>query len=273
MSIFNWLKQQLLKKTSHRYTLPELLWQQALNKAVLLQTLTDDEQLRLSHLCAHFISKKKFTGVDGLHVSDEMKVLIAAQACLLILELDFSYFDGWVEVVVYPAAFYVEHDVSDAAGVVSRQVQLLSGEAWSRGQVILSWQDVLHDTLELHAGHQLVLHEFAHKLDARSGDTNGMPPLHKDMSREQWAQVLSHAYNHLLKQLEHHHHGYINAYAATNPAEYFAVLTEYFFTAPVILKHHCEHVYHQLVKFYRQNPQHRALPHLENTQSSLKKHP
>ncbi|HHO59324.1 MAG TPA: zinc-dependent peptidase [Thiotrichales bacterium] len=236
-------------------------WQATLESAAVLQLLSADEQDRLRLLSQDFLQKKTFTGVDGLVVNDEMKRLVAAQACLLILELDMAYFNGWVEIVIYPAAFFVERSVSDEAGVVSQQKQLLSGEAWSRGQVILSWQDVMHDTQKAHAGHNLVLHEFAHKLDAQSGSANGMPPLHKDMSRQAWADTLSHAYNRLVNRVEHNRHGYINDYAATNPAEYFAVLTEYFFTAPEILKKHCEKVYGQLELFYRQQPIKRLYHH------------
>lgn len=254
MNILDKIKDYVSHRNRQRYRVADDLWQKVVKKTVLLHNLTDEERQQLRYLSARFIRQKSFTGVEGLSIDDEMALIIAAQACLLILQLDFSYFDGWVEVVIYPAAFYVEREVSDAAGVVSRQEQLLSGEAWSRGQVILSWQDVLRDSLQPHAGHQLVLHEFAHKLDARSGSTNGMPPLHADMSREQWTEVLSQAYAHLVKQVEHNTHGYINDYAATNPAEYFAVLTEYFFTAPDILKQHCNHVYQQLVQFYRQDP-------------------
>ncbi len=259
MNNFNKLKQSLLKKIFRRYTLSDFLWQNALNKAVLLQPLSSADKQHLRQLAEKFIQEKSFTGVDGLVVTEEMKVLIAAQACLLILALDFRYFDGWVEIVLYPAAFYVEREVRDEAGVVSQQARLLSGEAWSRGQVILSWHDVISDTLKLHAGHQLILHEFAHKLDARSGETNGMPPLHADMSQNKWAQILSRAYHQLISRIEHHKHTYINDYAATNPAEYFAVLTEYFFTAPDLLKKHGADVYQQMVLFYRQNPEKRFL--------------
>jgi len=253
MNVFKTLKDFFCSGRNRQYPLDETIWVQTLKQSILLQSLTDEERQRLRTLTGRFLAHKSFTGVDGLEVTEAMKMLVAAQACVLILELDFSYFNGWVEVVLYPAAFYVERDMQDEAGVVSRQTQLLSGEAWSRGQVILSWQDVMHDTVRNHPGHQLVLHEFAHKLDARSGDTNGMPPLHRSMSRQQWADVLSHAYGRLLKRVEHHTHGYINDYAATNPAEYFAVLTEYFFTAPHILKKHCHHVYEQFELFYRQN--------------------
>ncbi len=270
MNRFKKIKQWLIKKLFRHYSLSDTLWQSVLDKAVLLQSLCPADQQHLRQLTEKFIQEKSFTGVDKLIVTEEMKVLIAVQACLLILELDFSYFNGWVEIVLYPAAFFVKREVREESGIVSMQSRLLSGEAWSRGQVILSWHDVIHDTVKLYAGHQLILHEFAHKLDARSGEANGMPPLHADMSRERWAQILSHAYNKLVSRVEHHQHTYINDYAATNPAEYFAVVTEYFFTAPSLLKKHCEDVYIQMALFYRQDPGKR---HLHRAVTQKKLHP
>ena len=139
----------------------------------------------------------------------------------------------------------------DENGVAHQTRQALSGEAWQRGPVILSWQATA-DAGALD-GENLVLHEFAHKLDMLSGRANGMPPLHPDMPVADWTATLSEAFEHLRCNVEHHHRPHINAYAATNPAEFFAVICEYFFTAPGILHRYCPEVYRQLKVYFRQD--------------------
>jgi len=186
-------------------------------------------------------------------IDDEIRITIAAQACLEILELGLDAFAGWLEIIVYPGAFRVTQETLDDAGVVHQQDNSLSGESWSRGPVILSWQDVQEDSFSLRPGHNVVLHEFAHKLDMLNQRANGMPPLHPDMPIKAWTEALSQAYENLQQRLENHQPT-INAYAATNPAEFFAVICEYFFTAPDILWQHCPDVYQQLKAWFKQDP-------------------
>ncbi len=182
-----------------------------------------------------------------------MKVLIAAQACLLILNLSFDYYNGWKQIIIYPGAFKVNHEYIDNAGVLHKTDRVLSGEAWSRGPIVLSWEDVYQDVQSQSSGHNVVLHEFAHKLDMLSGSANGMPPLHVSMAREQWTEILSTAYQQLNQQLYREGRSNINSYAATDPAEFFSVITEYFFTAPDILERECPEVFQQFQDFYRQD--------------------
>jgi Mlc titration factor MtfA (ptsG expression regulator) len=181
-----------------------------------------------------------------------MRIAIAAQACLLILNLDIDYFDNWAEVIVYPGAFRVNHEQRDANGLVHNEASILSGESWLRGPVILSWEDVERDSYHAHTGRNVVLHEFAHKLDGRNGVANGLPPLRHGMKQNDWSAALSASYEALCKQVETGHTTLINAYAATNPAEFFAVVSEYFFTAPDMLEKCCPAVHGQLMMFYRQ---------------------
>ncbi|WP_456377170.1 M90 family metallopeptidase [Thiolapillus sp.] len=199
------------------------------------------------------LHEKAIHGVQGLEMTLEMKAVIASQACLIALELDPDSFDGWKELIVYPDAFKVERTFTDEYGVTHRQASPLSGESWQNGPLILSWTDVVRDSYERRPGSHVIIHEFAHKLDALNGRVNGMPPLHPDMLIEEWSNTLSQAYEHLLRQLKTGEHC-INPYAATSPAEFFAVLSEYFFTAPGILKQHCSGVYGQLAAYYRQDP-------------------
>ena len=212
------------------------------------------ERAHLRELTTLFLHRKRFVGADGLLVSPVMAVTIAAQACLLILKLGLSDYDGWSEVIIYPGAFKVARNHVDQIGLVSAQTRTLSGESWLRGPVILSWDDVGHELETGPAGHSVVTHEFAHKLDMRNGRANGMPPLHGDMVRAEWTVAFARAFDHLQQRMAHHHRPAINGYAATDPAEFFAVVSELFFSAPQLLNTEYPRVYDQLVLFYRQDP-------------------
>ncbi|NOZ38240.1 MAG: zinc-dependent peptidase [Gammaproteobacteria bacterium] len=235
------------------HSIADETWHGVSQRLPLLQPLTAIERARLRELTTLFLHQKDFTGVQGLVIDDEIRITIAAQACLEILELGLDAFAGWLEIIVYPGAFRVTQETLDDAGVVHQQDNSLSGESWSRGPVILSWQDVQEDSFSLRPGHNVVLHEFAHKLDMLNQRANGMPPLHPDMPIKAWTEALSQAYENLQQRLENHQPT-INAYAATNPAEFFAVICEYFFTAPDILWQHCPDVYQQLKAWFKQDP-------------------
>ena len=180
-----------------------------------------------------------------------MRVTIAAQACLLVLNLGLDYYKDWSEIIVYPGAFLAPHRERDEAGVVSEGMRGLSGESWGRGPAILSWADIEHSRV---GGSNVVLHEFAHKLDFLDGAANGIPPLHSDVIRERWTEDFTKAYDDLHQQLECHRHPAIDPYAAESPAEFFAVVTEVFFQDPRRLHAHYPAVYDEMRRFYRQDP-------------------
>ncbi len=252
-----WIRRWLLKKKLIHDPLNRRAWQHTLDRVPLLAHLEPPQKARLQQLTREFLLEKVFSGVQGVTLNDDMKTLIAAQACLPILNMSMDAYSGWVEVIVYPDSFHVPQEfVDDETGVVSEESSLLSGEAWGRGPVILSWSDVQEDYEHPHPGHNVVIHEFAHKLDMQNGRANGMPPLHPDMPIEQWTHALSTAYEQLTQRLEHHHVTDINPYAGTNPAEFFAVLSEYFFTAPYIILEDCPQVYDQLQQYYRLDTRH-----------------
>ena len=192
-------------------------------------------------------------GAKDLEINNAMKLTIASQACLQILNLGIDAFNGWVEIIIYPGAFKVNRAITSADGLVHQQNNSLSGEAWNRGPLILSWDDVAYESYSLQPGRNVVIHEFAHKLDMLNGRANGMPPLHPNMPIEAWSQTLSLAYELLNEKIENFQHSYINPYASTNPGEFFAVISEYFFTAPSILFQYCPDVYEQLKQYYRQD--------------------
>ena len=187
-------------------------------------------------------------------MTDKMRVTIAAQACLLILNLGLDYFEGWHEIIVYPDTFVVAREERDDAGVIHRNRDALGGEAWGRGPIILSWRDAQPGAHPHGHGSNVILHEFAHKLDMLNGAANGMPPLHADMSRPAWTEALSSAYANLYHKLQRHHKTAIDPYAIETPAEFFAVLTETFFEQPQYLFQEYPKVYEMFTQFYLQDP-------------------
>lgn len=234
--------------------IPALRWHHAVAQVSVLRHLNHVEQHRLREMTSRFLHKKSFSGAGDLGIDDAMRLLIAAQACLLVLELDLDYFDGWHEIIVYPDTFVVRRETSDAAGLVHETAQALGGEAWSRGPVILSWADARPGAHAHGEGSNVILHEFAHKLDMLNGVANGMPPLHNDMHRETWSQVFQQAYDDLRNALASGRPVNLDPYAAENPAEFFAVTTEAFFERPHRLQRAYPAVYAQLRQFYRQDP-------------------
>jgi len=254
MNILKWVKRQRIRYTLKHHAIPFFLWKKSLHNAELLHHLSAVEKAQLRELASLFLRRKAITGARGFTLSNEMCILIAALAALPILQLGLDYYRNWVEVIIYPSAFRVNHEHLDPNGVIANEANTLSGEAWLRGPVILSWEDIEHDLRAPQLGHNVVIHEFAHKLDMLDGSADGLPPLHPRMAIKQWADALSTAYEILREQVAHHHRTRINAYAATTPAEFFAVVSEYFFAAPIVLQQHCPQVYQQLAEFYRQNP-------------------
>ena len=242
-----------MRRILRRNPIPHHVWQGVTRRIAVLRDLDAVQMAHLRELTAWFLHSKSINGTRGLEVTLPMRVAVAAQACLLILNLDIDYFDNWVEVILYPGAFRVEHEQTDAIGLVHSDARVLTGESWLRGPVILSWDDVERDIYCPLPGRNVVLHEFAHKLDGLNGAANGLPPLRRGMSQKSWAEDFSAAYDALCQQVAAGESAFINPYAATNPAEFFAVASEYFFTAPDILKTSCPNVHRQLTLFYLQS--------------------
>jgi Mlc titration factor MtfA (ptsG expression regulator) len=251
MNIF---KRARIRYILHHHAIEHGLWAEVIEKLAFLQGMTAVEKAHLRELATLFLHEKQFVGVQELLLTDAMCLIIATQACLPALGLGIACLSGWTEIIVYPGAFRINRDERDAAGVVHLHQQTLIGESWSRGPLILSWDDVKRDTLGKQSGRNVVIHEIAHKLDMLNGPADGYPPLHHGMAVMDWSTSLSAAYESLIRQVEHHHRLCINPYAATSPAEFFAVISEYFFCAPEILHTHFAGVYRQLQLYYRQNP-------------------
>ncbi len=247
-SFEHWRQQRILKRSA----IDDALWNTLWSQLPLLHGLTAAEGERLRALALLFLHDKVIEPVQGLVLDEAARLRIAVLACLPILNLGFEWYDGWVEVVVYADEFINGRDEVDEAGLVHHHHNVLSGEAWSHGPVIFSWASVL--AAGQGDGHNVVIHEMAHKLDMLNGVANGFPPLHVEMKQQAWSDAFAAAYGDFSRRIANDEHSEINSYAATNPAEFFAVCSEYFFDAPWQLLHHYPDVYHQLSLFYRQAP-------------------
>lgn len=220
----------------------------------VLSGLSDDELRRLLDLVVLFVDEKSFQGARGLEVTPAMATSIAAQACLPVLNLGIGAYDGWSDVIVYPDEFVPQREVRDEAGVVHVTRNPMVGEAWLGGPVILSWNEVESIRGDYPDGFNVVVHEFAHKLDMRSGDANGCPPLHRDMNRGDWARAFGAAYGDLCRRADQGRWCALDPYATESPAEFFAVAVEAFFEIPHRLKRCYAEVYEQLRRYFRQDP-------------------
>ncbi|MBA2484186.1 MAG: zinc-dependent peptidase [Nitrosomonas sp.] len=247
----NWQRERILKHD----LIPPGLWQKMLMRLKFLDGLSPDEMSRLQQYVILFLHHKQISGAHDLIITEEMRVMIAVQACILILELDLDYYDNWVEIIVYPGKFIIDYDYSDENGIVHHARHIVSGESWLAGPVILSWQDVAEAGVE--PGYNVVIHEFAHKLDMLHEGANGCPMLHANMSAQAWHDIFSRAYASFCQQVDLGEETIIDPYAAESPAEFFAVVSEVFFTLPLAIKQNFPSVYEQLALFYRQDPANR----------------
>jgi hypothetical protein len=243
----DWRRRRILQRVS----LDRDAWHAALS-APLFAGLDGTERDRLYDLARLFIAEKSFSGAAGFEMEESTRLRIAAQAALLILNLDPDSYAGWNEVIVYPNQFVPRREYRDASGVVHELRYPLLGEAWQGGPVILSAADV-DNSLRLD-GVNVVIHELAHKLDMQDGHANGLPPLHRTMRVKDWADAFKRAYDDLCRQAALGMGTAIDPYAATSPAEFFAVLSEVFFETPAILAAIYPAVYAQMKAFYRQDP-------------------
>jgi MtfA peptidase len=252
--LLDFFKRARARYILQRYAIKHGLWEQAIDRIPCLRGLGIADTVRLRELCTLLLHRKNLVGV-GIMITEEMKVVVAAQACLPVLALGLDMLNGWRDIIIYPDVFRVSRDEMDEYGIVHHNERILSGEAWSRGPMIISWHDIDRDLQsDYQQGCNVIIHEIAHKLDMLNGRANGMPPLHSDMQRSCWTEAFSQAYQEMNDQLDQHHKTFINPYAANSPAEFFAVFSEYFFCAPDILKIHFAAIYTQLQLYYRQDP-------------------
>jgi hypothetical protein len=227
-------------------------WGRILQRRVpMVQRLPARLRRRLLGLIQVFVADKPFIGCAGLVIDDEMRVTIAAQACLLLLgQRGDACYPRLRQVLVYPDAFIVQRRQSLPGGVVSEQPQALAGESWAQGQVILAWTEVLAGAADPADGRNVVLHEFAHQIDQDGGDADGRPWQRDEASRQRWAAVMDEG----LARLREAPSDTLDAYGRTDPAEYFAVASEAFFERPQALREVARPLYEELARLYRLDP-------------------
>jgi Mlc titration factor MtfA (ptsG expression regulator) len=228
------------------------LWAEAVAALPILDGLDPGKAERLRRLATLFLRDKIFEAAGGLVLDDTIRVRIAALACLPILGLNYDWYDGWRTVVVYPGEFVRPRSAFDDIGIMHEWEEVLTGESWERGPVILSWADVKASGQR--DGYNVVIHEMAHKLDMLNGLPDGFPPLPKDLDRRAWTERFTAAFDHLNERLDRDESTAIDPYAAEEPGEFFAVLSEYFFELPHLVRTEYPAVYGLLAAFYRQDP-------------------
>ncbi|WP_223112465.1 zinc-dependent peptidase [Pseudomonas syringae] len=250
-SLSNWRR----RRTLARHPVADELWQKVRERLPILDGLSAGQDATLRDACVLFLNDKYLSALPGVELDDEQRLFLAAQAQLPVLGLgDLNWYQGFHEIVLYPDDFVSPQRHRDASGVEHEWDGEHSGEAWLQGPVILAWPGVLSSGDW--DGYNLVIHELAHKLDMLNGDANGLPPLHSDMRMTEWASTMQHAFDDLNRQLDEDPDAdtAIDPYAAQDPAEFFAVTSEYFFSAPDLLHSTYPSVYEQLKAFYRQDP-------------------
>ncbi len=216
--------------------------------------LPRQDKQELQGLVQVLLAEKHFEGLGGMTVTDEVRVTIAAHACILLLRRKTEFYPLLVSVLVYPETYVAPMQTREPGGVVSEGMQALAGQTWDKGSLVLSWGDVLRGASNVRDGRNVVFHEFAHQLDNEAGVADGAPLLPNQTAYEEWARVCRREYRALVQDIEHGRPTVIDGYAATSPAEFFAVVTELFFEGPVQLKARHPELYALFKSYYQQDP-------------------
>ncbi|EMN5860750.1 DgsA anti-repressor MtfA [Pluralibacter gergoviae] len=231
----------------------DIEWEQALDVPILAN-LSADEQARLTQLATRFLQQKRMVPLQGLNLEPIHSARIAMLFCLLVLELGFEWLDGFHEVLIYPAPFVVDDEWEDDIGLVHSQRVVQSGQSWQQGPIVLNWLDI-QDSFDA-SGFNLIIHEVAHKLDVRNGDRASGIPLIPLREVAGWEHDLHAAMDNIQEEIDlvGESAASIDAYAATDPAECFAVLSEYFFSAPELFAPRFPALWQRFCHFYQQDP-------------------
>ena len=251
--MFGWLKRRRRKKIRRQpFPVP---WRTIIDRNIpACEALDEEEHRQLEGDVLVFLAEKEFEGCEGLEVTDEIRVTIAAQACLLLLGRPDDEYPSLKTILVYPAAYRVRSDDVEPDGTVREGYDTRLGESWYRGSVVLSWRDVRDGAEDERDGKNVVLHEFAHQLDAQTGNHNGAPRLDSRSRYEEWSRILGREYSELVEEVDRGRRTAIDPYGTENPAEFFAVVTEEFFEQPLQLAREHPELYAQLKSYYHQDP-------------------
>ena len=251
--MFTWLKRR--RRAALRRAKFPAEWQAIIEKNVpYAALLPPDDREELLGTVRVFLAEKNFEGCGGLQITDEVRVTIAAQACVLLLHRQTDIYPDLASILVYPSTYVVPEGRQGTDGLIAEGPQARLGESWAHDLVVLAWDSVLSGAADIRDGHNVVLHEFAHQLDQESAAGPGAPVLPRRSMYVAWARVLGHDFDVLVRETQHHHREVLNQYGATNPAEFFAVATETFFEKPLQLQKKHPELYQQLQAFYCQDP-------------------
>jgi Mlc titration factor MtfA (ptsG expression regulator) len=230
-------------------------WESAIRQnAPLCNRLPDADWEELRRHILIFLAEKRFEGCQGVEITDEVRLTIAAQACLLLLHRETDYYPGLTSILVYPGSYVVDEVMRLHEGMVLGGQEVREGESWHRGAVVLSWDDVQEGSADPDDGYNVVLHEFAHQIDTMHGKGDSSPVLRDRASYTAWTQALEKNFRKFQRDLEHDRDTVLDDYGASDPAEFFAVATESFFEIPGELKDDYPHLYEELKRFYQQDP-------------------
>jgi len=237
-----------------RRAIPDDLWALTLLRLPFLARLSQDDVAELRRLCSLFLDRKQFHGVGGLAVTDDMALLIAAQACLPVLRLGLGLYDGFVGIVVHPDEVVAQRSVMDEDGIVHEYEENLTGEAMSGGPLMLAWSDVRDAAEAADWAYNVVIHEFAHVIDMAAGPADGVPPLPDAAARERWIAVIDAAYEDFCALVDAGIDTVVDPYGAEAVEEFFAVAVEAFFVAGLPFKRESPAMYTLLSDYFQQDP-------------------
>ncbi len=243
-----------------RRAIPETLWQQTLAWYPFLTWRNAEDLQRLRRITTLFLARKEFTGAQGFEVDDAIAVAAAVQACLPILNLGLAAYDGFVGIVMHADEVVARRETIDDDGVVHEYDESLTGEAMQGGPVMLSWRDVETAGDSAEWGYNVVIHEFAHVLDMRDGVADGVPAPMDRAARGHWQAVIDAEYTRFCAQIDTGVDTLLDPYAAQSVDEFFAVVSEVFFVAPVDLRHEHPDLYALLSGYYQQSPADHVTP-------------
>jgi Mlc titration factor MtfA (ptsG expression regulator) len=251
--LLRWLKKKRRERIRQR-KFPSA-WRKIVERRVpYYRKLPPEDRRELEELVLVFLAEKSFEGCGGLKITDEIRVTIAAQACILLLHRDTDFFPQMLSVVVYPTEFVAKVQHRLDGGVVIETDEDRIGESWEFGTVVLAWDEVALGAEDVGDGVNVVLHEFAHQLDAENGEEDGAPALESRAKYAAWTRVFTQEYEALIADTARRHRTLIDPYGTTSPAEFFAVVTETFFEKPKQLRAKHAGLYAELKEFYRQDP-------------------
>ena len=251
--MLHWLKERKREKLRGRQF--PAAWREIMERNVpFVRHLPPADRKELEEDVLIFLSEKNFEGTGGLKITDEIKVTIAAQACILLLHRKTDYYPGLYSIIVYPHAYIAQQKVQDGRGIIAEGLQPRLGESWTQGAVVLSWDDVLSGAADTRDGRNVVFHEFAHQLDGQDGSMDGAPILTDHSMYATWARVLGEEYERLQQETALGRDTLLDQYGASSPAEFFAVATEFFFEKPRQLRAQLPQLYNELRRYYKQDP-------------------